>query len=251
MRIEIFSEDRILSEFSGCANLQQMIIALEKKFSSRHELVCEIRVNGMLLDEGDEVRFAETPIEDIKEVLISVGQLNELLADVKEALLECIPSLQETSLKCSEYFRQGEFERAQNSFSALLEGAQWLVDTTSQVKKAIEGSGGAGLELEAWRNSEKDLSKSLRQILLSFQNRDYALLSDILEYELTTVLDSWLSLLKDQVVEVSQELSQELASETHDVREDDLAPQSEPQVSEESPVVYEANEPVQNSMGRR
>lgn len=240
MQTEVWTEERILAEFSDCENLRELIAAMEKAYTRRGSLLCEIRINGMLLEDDDEIRFAATPIREIKEVIVMVGGLDELLEDVKVAFQECIPSLQETALKTSEYFRAGQAAQAQNSFSALLEGCQWLVDTLVHVRRASLERKNSCFTAAPWESVEKDFSLSLRQILLSFQRRDHALLADLLEYELTTILDSWLA-----VMNISVEEPAAVAA----VQE--VQPPAETAINHESTRPYEAGEEVQDSLGGR
>ena len=136
MQTDSWTQEEMLNEFGGCETLGELIAGLEDKYSESDQLVCEIRVNGMLLEDDDEVRFAATSIKEITDLSVSVGRLSELLNDVHHAFLECIPSLHETAVRASDFFRAGDLSSAQNVFSALLEGCQWLIDTLVQTRRA-------------------------------------------------------------------------------------------------------------------
>lgn len=237
MQVESWTKEKILEEFSGCENLKQFIAGVEKRYLADGKLVCEVRINGMLLEEDDEVRFAETPLAEIKEASISVSALDDLLNDVRQAFQECIPSLQDTILKCSEYFRIGEQVKAQNSFSAMLEGCQWLVDTIFHVRKATEERENRAFSKENWHQAEKDFSKTLRQVLIHFQSRDYALVSDILEYELTTILDTWLALVQNSEAQGVADVQIERDAN------------SEVNLGEDTLITYDRKKPLQDSVG--
>lgn len=243
MRTEKWSETELLAKFGHCENLSDLINEVESFYLKEQQLVCEIRINGMLLDEEDEKRFAETPLSDVRELSVSLSHLSDLLRDVQSAFKECIPSLQETILKCSEYFRLGEHEKAQNLFSATLEGCQWLVDTIHHVRKATSHASGEIFPVAKWTAVEKEFTQSLRQILLSFQSRDYALLADVLEYELTTILDSWLALIDEsEAVGVGEVEIGEAAPQLQDTHDADIISYDSSESLQE--------EPMQDTMGR-
>ena len=210
-----WSNEEILKDFSQLENLHELIHQLEVKYNETGHLVCEIRINGMLLEEDDEVRFADTPVKEIRELSISIGPLTELVNDVQNAFNECIPSLQETALRAADFYREGELQKAQNVFSALLEGCQWLVETLVHTRRASIRHATGDFVNSRWAEAEKEFSKTVRQVLVAFEKRDYNLMADLLEYELTNLLDSWLNLLKESssktssVVEMADENSME------------------------------------------
>lgn len=218
MQTENWNSEDIFDSFGQCENLYEVIDELESHYSKKGQLVCEIRVNDMLLEEDDEDRFGTTPVKDIKTLVVSIGSLDELVDDVHDAFLECIPSLQETSLRASEFFRSGDVKRAQNIFSALLEGCQWLVDTLVHTRRAsVRYSSGLFTE-DRWHEVEKEFSLNIRQVLVAFEKRDYALLADILEYDVTATLDGWLPLLAE-----SRERGQIKPCERKDRDHEDIA----------------------------
>ena len=195
----------------------------------------------MLLEDDDEARFADTQLQDIKDIVVGVGGLSEILSDVRSAFMECIPSMQETAYKTSEYFRSGQLAVAQNSFSALLEGCQWLVDTLVHVRSAGVPAAHSCFSDEKWRKVEKEFSLLIRQILLCFQRKEYPLLADLLEYDFANAMDVWLELICRKNSEESEQ--SELGSIT--------ATDAEQANNHDASRAYESAQEVQDSLGGR
>lgn len=243
MQTDSWKDDQILNEFRECKNLKGVVTHLEDWYSQEGKFVCEIRVNGLLLEEDDENRFAQTSLAEIRELSVSVSSLAEIVEDVHRAFLDCIPSLQETALRASEFFRGGNFAKAQNIFAALLEGCQWLVDTLAHTRRASVRYSSKVFSDERWHEVEKEFSKNIRQILVAFEKRDYALMADILEYEITEILESWLSLLSESSIFSKNENSE---AETALENGSELC-----QIDEEALTRSEQSERLQDPLGRQ
>lgn len=215
MQVDSWSKDDLLSEFGRCENLRELILQVENHYSEKNQLVCEIQVNGMTLEEEDEIRFAETTLQEIKEFSVKTGPLSELIGDVAQAFSECIPSVQDTAVHTAECFRSADHKKAHASFAAVLEGCQWLVDTLVYARQASlkEASPFSACFVDdRWGAAEKSFSRMLRQIMVAFEKKDFVLLADLLEYELTTILEEWSGLIQQSSQEAHFESKESLTA---------------------------------------
>lgn len=80
-----------------------------------------------------------------------------------------------------EDFQSGREHRATNTMSQLIEGLQWLM-------QAIEGT--RDLQGDDYIDIS-GVNPLFNQLTEAFENTDYVLMSDLLEYELTPVMKDW------------------------------------------------------------
>ena len=191
MTTSFWDKQEISKQFAGCRTLRDIIARLESDFSTRGEVICEIRVNGILLSEVDEEKFAESSSEEISALTVRSNRPADLILDAIRSAHVFIPDLEKSCLKTSELFRGADLSAAQQSFHECLEGCQWLVDTLMHVRGAASGIEQPIAQPERWFEAEKILTKVIRELSEAYSKQDYVLVADLLEYELTGALAVW------------------------------------------------------------
>lgn len=191
MTTSVWSEIEISKQFAGCRNLREIIAKIELDFSNRGEVICEIRVNGVLLDESDEEKFAESSREEIHDLAVRANKPADLIFDAIRSAHAFIPDLEQSCLVTAELFRGADLGSAQKRFHETLEGCQWLVDTLMHVRGAASGINEPIGQPERWYEAEKILSTAIRELSEAYSKNDYVLVADLLEYELTGALAIW------------------------------------------------------------
>ncbi len=186
-----WTSDKIRTNFPECATLKDIIARLESDFVARGEVICEIRVNGVLLNDGDETRLGEMQSGEILDLEIRSNQPSSLISDAIRSTLVLIPDLEKSCVSTAERFRGTDMGAAQKSFHECLEGCQWLVDTLIHVRGAASGTGVPISQPERWFEAEKLIARVIREISEAYTLKDYVLVADLLEYELTGVLSVW------------------------------------------------------------
>ncbi len=207
MTTSIWTEQEIARQFAGCRNLREIIRQLEAEFSNRGEVICEIRVNGILLDEGDEERYGDSRREEIRDLAVRSNKPSALIVDAIRSTCVFIPELDKSCLSTAELFRGPDLAAAQKRFKETLEGCQWLVDTLMHVRGAASGIGQPIAHPERWYEAEKILTKAIAELTEAYANRDYTLVADLLEYEVTGALNIW----RDAIEEERQRRMPELS----------------------------------------
>lgn len=198
MTTSIWTEQEIAKQFAGCRNLREIIEKLEEDFSSRGEVICEIRVNGVLLGEGDEIKFAENKREEIRDLAVRTNKPAALIADAIHSACVFLPDLEKSCLATAELFRGSDLVLAQKRFHETLEGCQWLVDTLMHVRGAASGIGEPIAHPERWYEAEKILTKVIRELSEAYSQPDYTLVADLLEYEVTGSLNIWRDAIEEE-----------------------------------------------------
>jgi hypothetical protein len=181
----------IKKQFAGCSTLQDIISRLETDFSMRGEVICEIRVNGILLSEEDETRLATNSSSEIRDLSVRSNKPADLIVDALNSAYVFVPDLEASCLKTAEMFRSSDLNSAQKLFHECLEGCQWMVDTLMHVRGAASGIQRPISQPERWFEAEKVIGRAIRELSEAYSANDFVLVADLLEYELTGALVVW------------------------------------------------------------
>jgi hypothetical protein len=191
MTTSFWDNQQLKAQFPECATLKEIIVRLETDFSARGEVICEIRVNGMVLDEADEVRFATSTQDEIKDLSICSNRPIDLIIGALDSAIALLPDLEKASVKCSELLRGADIRAAQHSFKELVEGCQWLVETLMHVRGAASGIGQPIAHAERWLEAERLITKVVKDLTEAYTASDSVLVADLLEYEISGALAVW------------------------------------------------------------
>ncbi len=193
MTTSAWTKSEIAQRFGNCGTLRQMIAELEADFSSRGEVICEISVNGLVLNEQDEVRYAESTREEIYELSVQTNKPGDLITQALKSAIEMIPQIEAAALATSELMRAGEKASASKKFDETIGGCQWFVEALVQIRGAAAGIGAPIQNASQWAESERQITNVIVEVSGAYSKSDVVLVSDLLEYELTSALHSWKS----------------------------------------------------------
>jgi hypothetical protein len=194
MQTQIWSYEDIRKEFVACQSLSEVIASLEKKFAHDGHLVCEIRVNGMYLSEVDEARFCNSTVDEIKTLQVITRTQRDLLEDSKKTVVEYIPKLCDQALRLSDNLRTEIKVQTLRDISQLMDGLSWVTEALRLLHNHLV-SVHDSVRFQNWQSTESDFARLISEALQSYENADYAVLADVLEYDLTENLAKWQSLL--------------------------------------------------------
>lgn len=189
MRTSSWTKNEIAAAFADCATLRDVIVKMEE--SNVGEVICEIRVNDLLLNEEDEAKFAATAVADLDKIEIKTMRPTQLVTDALKSAAELVPQLEKSALTTAELIRAGEAARASKGFSETIGGCQWLVETLLHVRGASEGLGLAFADATQWVESEKMIGRVVGEVSEAHRRSDTVLVADLLEYEMTAALAMW------------------------------------------------------------
>ncbi len=201
MTTSVWDEAEIQRQFADCRDLKEIIARLERDFSARGEVICEIRVNGLVLRESDEISFAGSRLGEIRQLAIASERPEDLIRDAMASALDYIPRVRAACETAADLFRGNDLRLAQTRFTEVLDGCQWLVDTIVSLRGAADGIGRPILLRDGWSEAETHFSGVINQILASHQSHDSALTADLVEYELNNVLERWANVLAAESAE--------------------------------------------------
>ena len=191
-----WTKPEIHEKFAGCETLGEVIKSLEAEFMSHGEVVCEIRVNGLILKEEDEKKFAESKLAEINDLMIQTNAPKNLISQALESALDYLPKALTACLECSEVYRNGQAVDAQQFFQDVVEGCFWILDTVVHMRGAHDNLEGTQTISSDWLKIEKKFVSDLKDLLTASEKRDLILVADILEYEMSTDLQAMIPILK-------------------------------------------------------
>jgi hypothetical protein len=182
-----WNHSQILSEFSDCENLGDLIDAIEAKCKQSSLLVCSIRTNGIILEEEDEVRFANTSLKSVNDIEVEVGSIFEIVEGIFTNYVSWIPYLREVAEDLAESLRAGDMVVAQRVINEMIDALTDLANSLAELKKTKLSV--SLPKLSKIDGIEAALVKVVRDLTESFEKTDYVLAADIVEYELNNLLD--------------------------------------------------------------
>ncbi len=188
----------VTNKFATCETLKDVIVSIEKEFSLRGEVICEIRVNGMLLRDDDETRFATSRVDEISTLSVASENPKDLISEALDSSQDYLQKVRNACVKTSDLLRGADQHRAQLSFVETVEGCQWLVDTITSIRGASDGIGAPLIDRNGWMDAEFAFTKVVGDVLAAFQKHDYTLVADILEYDLNNSLEQWHQVLRNE-----------------------------------------------------
>ena len=187
MTTSVWANTEISSTFPQAKTLSEVIGELEATFQLKGEVICEIQVNGVAISEEDEVRLGATPVTEIESLIICSSEPARLIDQALASCKEFIPHVKQSCIRTSEKLRGTDVADAQSQFIETMEGCYWLVDTLRHVRGASSNKSG----LDQWTDYETKMASVVREVVVAFEAKDYVLVADLLEYELSEAVGAW------------------------------------------------------------
>ncbi len=96
--------------------------------------------------------------------------MNDLLITLNDYLSKLIPALKE----CANYYQSVQLNEGSNLLVGMIEGLNWVI--------------GAAANLQMQGINVEEINTKLNEIVKAFENEDYVLVGDLLEYEISPVM---------------------------------------------------------------
>lgn len=201
--------------------LSDVFADIESDLSVESRVVCRYIINGMELSETDEYRFSKAKLSEVDTIEILVDDLTALVKDVVRSWIEALPELMEKTEKFSDSIRTVHGKKVQNfagvskqqmapyimkismtAFNNLFENCEYLVASLDSLKDV--GPKLDFFETTDWQNAKDNMKTVLFQCLTTFEQKDFQVLADILEFELIPCFEVW----NKQLIELEAILGQ-------------------------------------------
>ncbi len=189
MNVTKYSEEEIKSIFLDQSNLKEVLAKIYLECGARGEVICEVSVNGIILTEEDERKFENSPISEIRNIMIRSQYPHFLLDESLEGCLDLISKLLGAFELTAKYFRSSNLHLAHSHQSACIEGVQWFIQMMTHFK-AVYGVLRSALP-QRWAELENNMGIVLNEIFDAYSKKNYILVADLLEYDLIGIFSQW------------------------------------------------------------
>lgn len=199
---KIWTNKNLLEDFFDAENLHQVVVHLEKKYWIENKVICGIYVNGKYIENEAEREFKETELCKVKNLKIVISEVKGLIKENVKSVLERIESLNEVVGEVLQSYRKRDLSQFNLSFVSLVDLLHSIVENLNLLKMTLINNQIYRKDsefIESWISLEEVLSPTIKELLESFEIKDYVLLSDILEYDLLDIMNSWKSLLSEDL----------------------------------------------------
>jgi hypothetical protein len=176
-------------KFQGHQTLKELLIATQSYVEELGEVVCEYEVNGITLTESEETRFSETLADEVTTFCVRSERPLKLLDDSIEGCTQYIDKILETLDRASNLFRLGDVKGAHECHTRCIEAAEIFVEMITHYKIAYQTLKG-GLSAN-WTKLEQDMLATLTQIFDEYSKKNFILVADLLEYDLSNIFTAW------------------------------------------------------------
>jgi len=179
-----------LVKFYGEATkLSQVFSDIEQDLKSQNRVVCQYIVNGRDVAEEDEITFSDLALSEVKSLEYLSEGVGRLVEDVVETWIKALPEFVEQIDVLSQELRFDLKARTKKSIVAMIENCEFLVDSLIPIKSLLGDSIAVGLD--SMVTAEQQTRKALTEAITALEKKDFVLLADIIEYELTVALQGW------------------------------------------------------------
>lgn len=192
MEIISWSSEELQAAYPNCNAIQDLIKAIERSFRLEGKVVCTVEVNGMLLTEEDEARLGGANISEISNLKVSIEETGKLVSDTLINLRSGLEGIRSRCVRVADLVRKNPAGPAQFEFSGLMEQTKFLTDALGALKPRMLNR---PEYIERWQNAEQKNRVTIRELLTAFKDSDFALVSDVLEYEMHNLMDAWIDVL--------------------------------------------------------
>jgi hypothetical protein len=191
MRITI-NQEIVSPDTDGVTNFAELFQRLLDRHIGPGNVVISVTLNRETLDEEKMRDLASVPLSRIERLELQTTSVMSLVLDgtgkINQLIDQLVPAMEQTADK----FRTRPEEEANRYFRECLDGLMEVVEYVENFEKAT----GIDFDRETVRGAKiSDRQKSLLEVSNRLhgaqREKDWVMLADLLEYELTPVLQEW------------------------------------------------------------
>lgn len=175
--------------------LKKVFSDIERDLRSTNQVVCRFIVNGLEVQESEEVRFSTVKLEQVETLEYITENSRDITSLVLKGWIEALPELIQRTEQLSQRMRMQGFNGLLKSIHDLVQNCEYLIDSTMTVKAMMGDQFLVSSPID-WYKTEEASKKTVMEALRALENKDFVLLADVLEYDLNNVLQMWLDHLR-------------------------------------------------------
>ena len=174
--------------------LGSVIRNLSSEVAKNGQYIASLKVNGEELDMNSG-KYADWTLADVGRLEVSTGSTEHSALEVLTEGCAFLGELRLFLLQSAEFYRAGDETKGREFFIELIKGMEGFVKIASAVDRRLKidfaETSCSGRTLAESVNS---LNGLLLEIIVAQEQRDWILLTDLLEYELAPQLEHWLEI---------------------------------------------------------
>ncbi len=184
-------------DFSHLRTLEEALMELNDKFIPTGQQLFQVEVNGQFFTERYPRESRYVTLGEVSTLnLKTVSDADLARSILSDAALK-VQTLVQAMEKSAALFRLAAEDEANHYFAQVLEALRWLIQTSEGACQVL----GVDLaqvtspqlgEISAFLKRFQDLLDEMLQV---FEEEDYILLADLMEYELLPMVQQWQQLL--------------------------------------------------------
>ncbi|RJR35881.1 MAG: hypothetical protein C4567_14355 [Deltaproteobacteria bacterium] len=196
MQITI-NDQNLAVDFSHLRNLEEALVELNEKFIPEGQQLFQVEVNGEFFTErypreSRYVGLGEVARLDLKTVS-DADLARSILVDASQQVETLLQALE----KSASLFRLAAEDEANHYFAQVLEALRWMLQTGEGACQVLEMDLGRVSspqdgDVTGFLKRFQDLLEEMLQV---FEEDDYILLADLMEYELSPMVKQWQNIL--------------------------------------------------------
>ncbi|MBU7006405.1 hypothetical protein [Phosphitispora fastidiosa] len=168
----------------------EIIAQLQGAIKENNLVIMEAEVNGV----KSSINLAEIAgLNDIDTLSLMVGTPGQVITDGLETAVTYLPVLQSGLTDIAAFLQEGREGEGISKFLQVVPGMEWLGQILSGAVLIIDSN----ILQDSFRSSAAGYGKKLEELLEGWQNRDYVLIADLLEYELAPFIQELVPLISD------------------------------------------------------
>ena len=184
-------------DLSHLRNLEEALVELNERFIPDGQQLFQVEVNGQFFTErypreSRYVRLGEVARLDLK----TVSDQDLARSILTDAALQ-VETLVQALEKSAALFRLAAEDEANHYFAQVLEALRWLLQTGEGACQVLELDLGKITSPQLGDVSDflKRFQDLLEEMLQVYEEEDYILLADLMEYELLPMVQEWQKIL--------------------------------------------------------
>lgn len=192
-RFSVSGED-LRNFYTPQTTLAKVFSDIERELQSQNQVVCQYVLNGLALSEKQEGQFANLELAQVESLEYLAEDSQLLQKSVTQSWIQALPELISEIEKLSAKIRQEGLVGNYKAAHDVMENTEFLISSVSTLKSLV--GDGVMSTYAQWTQAEKKSLTTVREALVALENKDFVLLADILEYDLTSSLQIWLETLQ-------------------------------------------------------
>ena len=187
------SGEELCQQYEEATPLSTVFLDIERQLKQANRVVCQFIVNGMALQESDEIKFSTLALKDITSLEYLSESSTALVDTVLEGWIQALPELIGKCEKLSAQIRKSGMQHHLKDVRDLVDNCQFLISSIISLKNILGDRVIASVP--SWEKAETSTQNSLQQALNAFEKKDFAELADVVDYDLNHGLQLWLEIL--------------------------------------------------------